>query len=185
MAGPFSGRGRTRVFPTATLQQPVRNTCKAVCVCVCVLTDATTTYNVTFNPAHGPITRYRWLSGSNTGASLQAWAPLIQCLQCSMLTQPFNFPLTMWTALLDMKQGTIILWSYGMQPSTCIMWCHPCGQNLVGFLAMSPWRSQAEKESVYVCILESGASRNLYIEGRPRISCRICNNIILTDTVHD
>ena len=36
---------------------------------------------------------------------------------------------------------------------------------VVGLLAMSPWRSQAKKESaymVYVCTLESWTSRNLY-----------------------
>ena len=37
---------------------------------------------------------------------------------------------------------------------------------LHGRVAMSLWRSQAEKESVYVCTPESGASRNSHREDR-------------------
>ena len=61
-------------------------------------------------------------------------------------------------------------------------WVHHCRQNVKPSLVrvtMFPCRSQAEKESLYVCTLESGASRNLYREWKSRISSRIfplCNN---------
>ena len=47
-----------------------------------------------------------WLSGSNIAAALQASAPLVQWLQCSMVKRPLNFPLAMWAAVLDMQQET-------------------------------------------------------------------------------
>ena len=52
---------------------------------------------------HGPITRYRWLSGGSTAAVLQASAPpAFTVLHGDTATY---FPLNMWTAVLDMKQG--------------------------------------------------------------------------------
>ena len=90
-----------------------------VCVCVCVLTDATTTNLALLT--HGPIARYRRLSGSNSAPALQASAPHAQCLQCSMLIQPLNFLFRMWTPVLDMKfHRCMLVGSYSPQPP--IMW---------------------------------------------------------------
>ena len=61
-------------------------------------------------------------------------------------------------------------------------WVHHCGQNfkpsLGRFLPISPWKSQAEHESVYVCTLESGASRNVCGEGYPLEFVSIVRHII-------
>ena len=78
--------------------------CVGVCVCVCGCG-----YVWLVLLTHGSITRYGWLSSSNTTAALQARAPLVQWLQCSMVTQPLNVPLAMWTAVLTCNKVRCML----------------------------------------------------------------------------
>ena len=100
------------------------SSCFIDCVCVCVCADRCHHYIFSaFNP-YVPITRYRWLSGSNTAAALQASAPLVQRLQCSMMKQPLN----------DMKQG-----KFSQMHVSRVLWCTVICHVVVAFLVLGLW----------------------------------------------